>query len=630
MRIIPEPQQRLIRRASGRRERNRRGISLVIVMLSISTSLVLTYSFLRTQANFTELETARSRSQSALEAARYGAAVGWRHLQSESWAGMEDVIQETISTTADGTLRCTVSFRPLPDALREAMEYHHGLYVVIESLGTYQANDQVGQTQRQVQIIAQLNPRLDPNPESVSDVSANEPGFDEQTRYSVYTSSGTRSLVIDPLSRIVGDVRLERDMVLFQDPAWSSSVRQAVLQSFGNELVFDGQALHPHPLDGTLFNHNPSSPDSLRPVEWLRVPVQPVGAGPDPQRPAALETLTYRLFRGGPEYKAVRLYNYQQNVHLKPTPENPAGLFYCSGNLTLYSNVIVQGTLYVTDRLRVSGTNVVLNSFNWLGEDGQPLVPDHTNWPRLPAVIADRVDSGRNIRVVIEGAVITRQGFRGAGADYDWYNDVSAINLNAVGKARPLEQPYSLVRLETPISLPSNTAEGAYAVWIPRGRSGDWYPILKVGNGGRELKILGESTTEGAVNVRIQPSRLRFTDIRGQVVGTQHDINRPGAWVLNEEIWTTLYTRWDSENFERESEGRPPVSLLSWLQDPANFKGWGAPYERFGLIAEPTFHVHPQTDVRLRSSLPLFAPGGLAEAPPEIGYDWSVVSWKER
>ncbi len=80
-------------------------------------------------------------------------------------------------------------------------------------------------------------------------------------------------------------------------------------------------------------------------------------------KPASLTT--YRIYAGGPVYTIPTLGSSLQNVAMQPDPlTNPLGFFYRSGDLELQNNVTIQGTVFCTNDLRITGTNVNLNPVN--------------------------------------------------------------------------------------------------------------------------------------------------------------------------------------------------------------------------------------------------------------------------
>src|SRR6478736_60306 len=67
--------------------RNRRGFSMLLVMLAIGFSLALTYGFMRTQVTSLQLTQNELRRDLALEAARTGISAGLLRMQDPAWVG---------------------------------------------------------------------------------------------------------------------------------------------------------------------------------------------------------------------------------------------------------------------------------------------------------------------------------------------------------------------------------------------------------------------------------------------------------------------------------------------------------------------------------------------------------------
>ena len=66
----------------------RRGLALLLAMVAISTSLVLTLAFVKTQTIALRLSRNSARRDFALLAAQTGAAVALERLQSPDWTGV--------------------------------------------------------------------------------------------------------------------------------------------------------------------------------------------------------------------------------------------------------------------------------------------------------------------------------------------------------------------------------------------------------------------------------------------------------------------------------------------------------------------------------------------------------------
>jgi hypothetical protein len=338
----------------------------------------------------------------------------------------------------------------------------------------------------------------------------------------------------------------------------------------------------------------------------------------------------YRLYAKGFEYQAVELGSTLRNVTLRPTPENPLGIFHRTGNLRLDDNVTVQGTLVVTGNLQIDGDLVQIAGYNWRNDDGNPIAPRAEHWPRLPAVVAYSIGIDRECRLNVQGAIITQSTFAGAGGDYELMN-VNNVSFSGTATCRRLGQPLSLVQLSGTPNLTSLNNRGDYSIWLDRGSSGDWYTIVGVDAANRRLTIIGEIEQPSATGYRIARSRRSSVDLFGLLAATTVDINRPDAWAsLTHFHWSERRDRWDDLNDWRRDRGLSPIEFVDWLATSGNWSGWWYPLSSYGLPLEPTFHLRPMTGTTYRWSPPIFeAYDGSGSQQSFAGYRWKVLSWRE-
>jgi hypothetical protein len=91
---------------------------------------------------------------------------------------------------------------------------------------------------------------------------------------------------------------------------------------------------------------------------------------------------TYQIYDGGPVYNIPAIGNTLQGVTLGPDPiTNPLGIYYCDSDLTIQSNVTIQGTLFCRGNIQITGSNVQFQPVNMPALYDSPQVP-----VRLPAV----------------------------------------------------------------------------------------------------------------------------------------------------------------------------------------------------------------------------------------------------
>lgn len=344
---------------------------------------------------------------------------------------------------------------------------------------------------------------------------------------------------------------------------------------------------------------------------------------------------TYQLYQGGFTYSATTLTNSTlTNIVLRPSQLNPLGVFYYQGNLTIGSNTIVQGTVVCSGQVTVNGNNVNLASVNWRDSVGNTLVSSSDLFPRAPAIVAQNLVMSSTPRASIDGAVLLTSTFTGADGDYDFVSG-SDINLSGTqATSAPIRQPYSQVQLPATTNMANILHDGTHAIWLADGNSGNWFTIIDVDAANRRLIVLGEATRSSPTNFRIRRQRVNSFDLRGPLMATRATFSVSSSWKLNSGLWNNQYSIWQLITQIQANNGQPITPFVTWVADPANYSGWGTPWESAGLPLEPVIHVRPQTGVKFRDSLPLFRsyvpPSNLITATNDpSGYRWRVLFWRD-
>jgi len=642
---IPQPDGVRQHRLSQSVRASRSGVSLILVMFALSMSLVLTYSFIQTQSVLTQISENGSRRDQAMNAARAGISDALNRMTSLDWTGISDQYQRTFHTDADGSSTYTVSFNAPTDSIDSVLELE------VNSLGVWtSAENNNMRTEYQITAKVRLVPRLNGrtiltgDSASAIDQAANPGNYDLIQQYALFAETGYYSLTLDPCDRIDGNIWLNDRLKMYQDPAWYSSVRRAFMQDLGKRFVTfpsgstslaDTTVQYPHPIAGKITFY--SSPDSsvqqdlsdLK-VNWATASVRLSIPGPNNSHFS-----TYRLYAGGPEYQAVSLNSSLYNVTLKPTPENPLGIFYRNGNLTVYDNVVIQGTLVSKNKITFYGKGIHVTAFNWKGTSGEPLVTDANLWPRLPTLVADDVEFARETQTTIEGAIVCQGDVSGAGGSVSYPNTTN-IQLTGTATAVSIDQPFSTVTLQEFQVLNGVSADGKYAIWLNTtgtghvGSTGAWYPIVGVDSQNQRLTIRGEIDHATPTGYQIKRHKQALTQIRGPVCAETFNFNRLDEWVLYSSLWSDRKNRWEYENNLRTLLSLPLLGFSEWLENPLNYAGWSSYYQLYGLNLEPTLHIQRLNDQEYRWEPPLFQPydGGVTNAD-HSGYRWSLIDWRE-
>jgi hypothetical protein len=249
---------------------SRSDISLILVMFALSMSLVLTYSFIQPQSVVTQISENGSRRNLAMNAARAGITDAMNRMNSLDWTGISDQYQRTFQSDPDGDSTYTISFNAPATSLSTVLEME------VHSLGAWVSAENSNmrseyQITAKVRFVPRLNGRtiLPGDSADATDLVTNPGNYDQIRQYAVFAEEGTSSLILDPCNRIDGNIWLNNDLSLYNEPRWSSSVRSTFLQDLGNRFVTfpagstnsaEATIQSPHPLAGNITFYN--SPDS--------------------------------------------------------------------------------------------------------------------------------------------------------------------------------------------------------------------------------------------------------------------------------------------------------------------------------------------------------------------------------
>ncbi len=116
---------------------------------------------------------------------------------------------------------------------------------------------------------------------------------------------------------------------------------------------------------------------------------------------------TYQIYPGGLVYKVGVVSTTPQNVTLAPDPiNNPLGIFFNAGNITVGNNVSITGTLICGGSVNLNGTSISFQPYSL------PPLSGSTTPIRLPVVVAaQNVAGGSTLGVTIQGIVLAGSSF---------------------------------------------------------------------------------------------------------------------------------------------------------------------------------------------------------------------------
>ena len=418
------------------------------------------------------------------------------------------------------------------------------------------------QVSRTVNAIVKLMPRLPGRTvragdvATATDLSVNPANYQATLPYTLTTTaSSSTTLQFDPGTLIQGPIWL-RGLSLFNSEGWSSTIRTAMLTEIGNEYGSSSAStfVYPHPLNGPLtFTKSPSS-SVQSDLGQLKTSWTTTSSSPSIPALNASAWESYSLYNLGPKYQATMLQGSLTNVTLAPSTSNPLGIFVQSGNLTVYGQDVIQGTLIVTGSLTFMGQGTAVTSYDWYGSNGSPVIPGADRWPRLPAIMAQTVEIYNQANVVIEWPVLLSYTLSGGGCDFN-YASGTQVNLTGTATATRSQQPYSTVQLIGSPNLSAIAGNLVYAIWLANGTTGRWYQIQSVNNTTKTLTIVGEASITTPVSYKIGLSLTNCASFNGPVAASSVSLNNEEMWSLNSFTWSNAYNNWNSCEF------RPPVTV---------------------------------------------------------------------
>ena len=619
----------------------RRGFSMLIVMLAIGMSLALTYGFVRTQVTSLRLTLNDSRRDLALEAARTGLSMGLRRMQAPEWVGVSDVYTKVIQQDTTNKTVCDVRLEPIVSGqVAGVPDVELPLHLCVVSKGTWSSpSNTTEQVSRTVKAVVRLLPRLPGRTAragdlaSASDQAVNPTNYEATLPYTLTAKGTGTSLNFDPGTRVEGPIWLRDRITFFTNPNWSSSVRATMLTETGNQLGSTGGSTgfqHPHPLNGPIRFSNTPQASVQTDLSRLKTTWTTTTTSPSVSSLDINLWSNYRLYDRGVNYQATSLGGTLENTTLRPSASNPLGVFVRSGDLSIRGGVIVQGTLVVTGTVTFQGAPASIASYNWRGSSGTALITDADQWPRLPAIVAGNMSFTREARVVVEGAMLLNGNLTGGGGEFEWRSGTQ-VDLTGTATATRGQQPYSTVQLVNSPSLTTLTGDLHYAIWLSDGTSGRWHQIQSVDVSARKLTVVGEVQFTTAVPYRIRLNRDQFVELNGPLIASTMNIDRCTPWDLFSFLWDLRKNDWTATNNLLVQAGQPLIPFTSWLANPANFSGWWPPLTTTGLPLEPTFHLRPTTGVKHLSTGPLFRPfvGSTTSESAYSGYRWKIIDWRE-
>lgn len=353
-----------------RGNKGRGGFILLIVLLAIISAMALTYVVASTSyLSVRKVRNAQLRD-SAKAAAEAGLSVGLSRMCSSIWGG----IGSKISGTCGENQGFEVSYEHGDPAIGpESPEWADLPYrVTIRAVGkAWHPGESDRPSVYQKSWVVQLVPRA---------VAAEPSAWSTILKYAFYQTAITNSSVNIP-SQIIGKCRFQSGLSVApnyptSDPrrTYMSDLYAMKSDGYGDWRPFRGPLHLPCDVQAPV--------DLILLVSLLRVSVNHLPSSlPGSDLAIEKDVSSYQLYPGGRTYTVPRLGSSLENTTLMPdAADNPAGIFYAPGTITIGSNVSIRGSLFCNGDVSIEGTNIDIR--------GQPLRGIQEDTPlEMPAIV---------------------------------------------------------------------------------------------------------------------------------------------------------------------------------------------------------------------------------------------------
>jgi len=546
-----------------------------------------------------------------------------------------------VQSDAAGSVSYTVTYHKVePDDSLSPLAA--ALLLRVQSIGKWTpADDSLTPVEKTVEFVAELKPRvpgriIGPGDDAALNDLAEWPTDWNTVQQNSLTALGVGSdpLRIQPRTRWDGDVMVKGTVGIFDFSGSTGylGARTDLLTSIAEQYGPSGIRYYPHPVGGVLKFHSTPSSTTQSDLAALNVPWSVESAPASPfisMRTIGSSDSSYRVFEGGFTYSRATLSPSVSDTTLQPTSNNPLGLFYRYGDVTLNSGVKLIGTIISTGDVIVEGDGVYLAPANWsVGLDGVE-IEEPELWPRLPALLClnDDLRLGDSARATIDGAV----------AVYDDV-DFDSIHYRLAGGGT-LTTGTATAQIESPgvtrLTLGSGASLGGVStgdeVLISYGAGRYWYRITGIDYTGNSVQIAGEFDSSAAAAIEIRAPRRDACNIYGPVfLNGGVRIDTPEDWDdTSSSDWYYKHSEWEVYNESREAESLEPIPFITWLESAINWFWSFDTKTLYGLGLEPVVHFGKPFNQVHAFQPPLFRPSPGDSNGDGAGYRWTIRSWRE-
>jgi len=329
-----------------------RGFILLIVLLAIISAMALTYVVASTSGlGMRKVRNAQLRDW-AEAAAETGLSVGLSQMCSSSWGGIGSRFTGTCSETQSFEVTYEHGDPTIGPGSPEWSDYPYRVTIRATGKAWHPGESNYPAIYQRAWVV-QLIPRaVAPEPSDWSTILG----------YTFYQTATADSSVNIP-ALVVGKCRFQHRLYVAPGyPTYNpritylSDLYAMKVSGYGDWRTFRGPLYLPYDVQ------SPLAIDLL--VNRLRVSVNHLSANlPGSDLALQKDLEFYQLYPGGKTYTIPRLGSTLENTSLVPVPDdNPCGIYYAPGNITIRSNVTITGSLFCNGDLHIDGTNIDIRS----------------------------------------------------------------------------------------------------------------------------------------------------------------------------------------------------------------------------------------------------------------------------
>ncbi|MBN1396028.1 MAG: hypothetical protein JW959_13480 [Pirellulales bacterium] len=327
-------------------------MAMMLVLLLLSITVGLCYAAMRSQFTAAVIQRNSDRAASARQAAVTGMTLAVKKMHRDDWAGVDSSLGGALGENESYEATYAAGDAELADDDPD-QPYRVTIVATGYAVDPEHPSSIAGY---KVRAVLRLIPRQ---------LAAQPSDWAAMQDYTVFQTKKFDT-EIDVPCRFVGKVRLQQKLKLALHYPNDYDARQRYLWDL-NQMRSDGWP------DYRTFTGPVYLPYSAQEGQYYTLLTTCLGAtaidapadetNSDWTKPTTM--YNYRIYQGGPVYAVEQVSYSLSDATLQPNVQtNPLGIFYREGNVSLYDNVAIHGSLFCRDEICFRGANVVIEPVN--------------------------------------------------------------------------------------------------------------------------------------------------------------------------------------------------------------------------------------------------------------------------